>query len=111
MKLNRWTYMIVVAIVAVAAGVAMESRGIAALGLALLLPVLTFPLGVVGAFCALPLIYSGIATPSEAHVIAAPAYALAGMFQWYVLLPRWIARRSTLQVNLNAVPHAGHLQR
>jgi len=94
MKLNRWVYMVVVATVTVAAGIAVESGGIAALGLALLLPVLTFPLGVVGALCALPLIYFGIATPSEAHFIAAPVYAIAGMLQWYVLLPRLVAGRS-----------------
>lgn len=96
MKLNRWYYMVVVAIVAVATGAATESRSIAAVGIALLLPVLTYPLGVIGALVALPLIYTGIATPAEAHFVAAPVYAIAGMFQWYVLLPRLVAKRSDL---------------
>ena len=97
MKLNRWVYMVIVVIVSIAAGFAIESRNIVALGgFVLLLPVLTFPLGVVGSLCALPLIFLGIATPSEAYTVAAPIFALAGMVQWYVLLPRFIAKRSNL---------------
>jgi hypothetical protein len=37
---------------------------------------------------ALALIYPGIATVSEASLIAGPIYAVAGMIQWYVLLPK-----------------------
>lgn len=96
MKLNRWYYMVVVAVVAVAAGATTESPSIAAVGIALLLPVLTFPLGAIGALVALPLIYIGIATPAEAHFVAAPVYAIAGMVQWYILLPRLVAKRSNL---------------
>jgi hypothetical protein len=89
MKLNRWVYMVLVVLVAIASGLALEARNpFVSIGLALLLPVLTFPLGVIGALCVVPLIYLGIATPSEANMLAAPLYAVAGMLQWYVLLPR-----------------------
>jgi hypothetical protein len=93
MKLTRWVYMALVAIVAVAAGFTVEHGGAAALALALLLPVLTFPLGVVGALCALPMVYLGIATPAEANFIAAPVYAVSGMVQWYIFLPRYAVRK------------------
>jgi hypothetical protein len=111
MKLNRWIYMVVVTIVAIAEGVATENPGVTAMGLALLLPVLTFPLGVVGVLCALPLIYFGVATPSEAHFIAAPVYAVAGMIQWYVLLPHMFAKNFNRQFNLDALPPTSQSRR
>jgi hypothetical protein len=94
--LHRWFYIAVVVLVAVGSGIAQEySSVVLQLLLAILLPVLTFPLGVLGALCTLPLIFYGITTPAEAHMIAAPVYALAGWAQWYIVLPRLFGQRST----------------
>lgn len=87
-KPNRWIYMLAVFIAAFVAGLAVELHNAASIPLALVLPVLTYPMGVIGAAIALPLIYSGIATPTEAFFLSAPVYAFAGMLQWYVVLPR-----------------------
>ncbi len=91
-KLNRWVYMVLVVLAAVAAGVAVEFGTLAGMCAGLLLLMLTLPAGVLGLLCAVPLIYSGMATPSEAYFIAAPLFALAGMLQWYVLLPKLYRR-------------------
>jgi hypothetical protein len=93
---HRWFYIAVVVIVAVGSGIAQENSSVVLqLLLGILLPVLTFPLGVLGALCTLPLIFYGITTPAEAHMIAAPVYAVAGWAQWYVVLPRLFGQRST----------------
>lgn len=52
-----------------------------------LVAVLTFPLGSVGAAACATLIYSGLTTPEEAIVLAAPLYAVAGGIQWFHLFP------------------------
>jgi hypothetical protein len=94
--LHRWFYIAVVVLVAVGSGIAQEySSVVLQLLQAILLPVLTFPLGVLGALCTLPLIFYGITTPAEAHMIAAPVYVLAGWAQWYVVLPKLFGQRST----------------
>ena len=53
----------------------------------LLVAFLTYPAGIVGTLFSMALVYPGIATPAEALCVAAPLYAVAGMFQWYVALP------------------------
>ncbi len=94
--LHRGFYITVVILVAVGSGIAQENGStVLQIVLALLLPVLTFPLGILGALCTLPLIFYGITTPAEAHMIAAPVYALAGWAQWYIVLPRLFGKRST----------------
>lgn len=88
-KINRWAYCITVAIISIATGIALESSSpVLKIAFGLLLLAFTFPLGIVGALCAIPLIYTGIAIPSEAYFVAAPIFAIAGMVQWYVLFPR-----------------------
>jgi hypothetical protein len=100
--LHRWLYITVVLLVAVGAGIAQEMGSVVLQFIFVLaLPVLTFPLGVLGAICTLPLIYYGIATPSEAHMIAAPVYAIAGWAQWYIVLPRLFGKPSAEPTSLN----------
>jgi hypothetical protein len=94
--LHRWFYIAVVVSVAVGSGIAQENSSVVLqLLLGILLPVLMFPLGVLGALCTSPLIFYGITTPAEAHMIAAPVYAVAGWAQWYLVLPRLFGQRST----------------
>ena len=93
-KINRWVYMVVVAFVTIGVGVAQETGFVLTqLGLVLLLPVLTYPMGVLGSLCALPLIYAGIATVGEAHFVASPIYAISGWLQWYVVFPKLFCKR------------------
>ncbi len=92
--LRPWFYITVVVLVAVGSAVAQENSSVVMqLLLVLLLPVLTFPLGVLGALCTMPLIYYGITTPSEAQLITAPVYAAAGWLQWYIVLPKLFGKR------------------
>lgn len=92
--INRWAYIVVVVLVTIGVGVAQETGfTLTQLGLALALPALTYPMGVLGSLCALPLIYTGIATVGEAHLIASPIYAIAGWLQWYVVYPKLFGKR------------------
>jgi len=50
--------------------------------------VLTYPAGLVGTIACFVMITSGLVTPTEAVLLAAPLYIGAGYFQWYVLIPR-----------------------
>jgi len=86
--LNKWLYMGSVCLIAMIAGVAIDVSNeiLASMAMNLGLVALTFPLGVVGMLPATLLIHSGIATVAEAYVLAAPALAVLGYLQWYVLL-------------------------
>ena len=94
---NKWLYALAVVGACVAAGLASEPAPhyLVRLGVGLAAGALTFPAGLVGLFVATPLIFSGIATPSEAFAIASPVYAVAGYLQWYVVLPRIFRRAKT----------------
>lgn len=99
---NQWAYICAVAVIAVGTGVALQfGDTVAQVALALVLPALTFPMGLMGALCALTLIYFGIATTSEAYVVAAPIYAAAGWLQWYVMFPRLFASRGDAPLNID----------
>lgn len=94
MAINRWAYMAIVVLVTIGVGVAQETGfALVQLGLALALPALTYPMGLIGSLCALPLIYAGIATVGEAHLVASPIYAIAGWLQWYVVFPKLFGNR------------------
>jgi hypothetical protein len=94
LSINRWAYLSVVTVISVGMGIALQfGDTVAQVALALALPALTFPMGLFGALCALPLIYFGIATTSEAYIVAAPVYAVAGWLQWYVVFPKLFANR------------------
>lgn len=94
-KINRWIYSVVVVLVAIGDGLVLDMKlSLASIGLGLALQALTFPMGLIGALCALPLIYTGIATMTEALFLAAPVYAIAGVLQWYVVFPRLFSQRS-----------------
>jgi len=96
-KFNRWAYFSIVVIVGVAFGVSAgafhdpdaQARLVAG---SLLIAVLTYPAGIVGTLFGIALTYPGIATPAEALLVGAPLYAVAGMVQWYVVLPRMFGR-------------------
>ena len=94
--------MAAVLLVALGTSFTMETSGPAKLVVSSLLLVLTYPSGIIGALCSVPLIYLGIATPAEAYFIAAPVYAIAGMMQWFVLLPRWKAKVARIEASLDA---------
>ena len=95
-------YVSVVTVVAAGMGIAQQfGDTVAQVALALALPALTFPMGLFGALCALPLIYFGIATASEAYVVTAPVYAIAGWLQWYVVFPRLFANRGGSSLNID----------
>jgi hypothetical protein len=57
--------------------------------------VLTFPLGAVAWLAQLPLLYHGIATPSEAMALFTPLYAVLGYVQWFRILPAVYRDRSS----------------
>lgn len=87
--------MVIVVMVTIGLGVAQETGFTwVEIGLALALPALTFPIGLFGTLCTFPLIYSGIATMGEAHLLASPIYAIAGWLQWYVVYPKLFGKRS-----------------
>jgi hypothetical protein len=96
-KFNRWAYFSIVVIVGVAFAVSAgafhdsgaQDRLVAG---ALLIAFLTYPAGIVGTLFGMALAYPGIATPAEALFLGAPLYAVAGMVQWYVVLPRVFGR-------------------
>ena len=91
-------YMVGVILIAICGGFVEElGSPLARITFALFLPVITFPMGALGALCALALIYPGIATASEAIFIAGPVYAIAGMMQWYVVLPKLFGLRAEAQ--------------
>jgi hypothetical protein len=88
-KPNGWVYMALVVFIAMCGGfIAEVGRPLLRVTFARLLPVLTFPMGALGAVCAMLLIYSGIATIAEASIVAVPFYAVAGMIQWHVVFPK-----------------------
>jgi hypothetical protein len=96
-KFNRWAYFSIVVIVGVAFGVsagAFHDSGAQARLVAgsLLIAFLTYPAGIVGTLFGMALANSGIATPAEALFVGAPLYAVAGVVQWYVVLPRMFGR-------------------
>lgn len=100
--IRRRAYICQVTLIAVGTGVALQyGDTVAQVALALALPALTFPIGLVGALCAMTLIYSGIATTSEALVVAAPIYAAAGWPQWNVMFPRLFASRGDAPLNID----------
>ena len=100
-KLNRWIYVIVVAFIAICGGGISElGSPVGSIACAMLLAILTFPLGALGALSAMALIYPGIATVFEASFIAAPIYAVSGMVQWYLLFPRIFAAPKNLPSSL-----------
>ena len=87
--MNRWVYVAVVIIIAICGGFVAElGSPLGRIVFALILPLITFPMGAIGALSALVLIYSGLATVSEANLIAGPIYAIAGMMQWYLVFPK-----------------------
>jgi len=62
----------------------------------LVVSVLTYPAGVVGTIAFYVLIFTGLATPTEAVLCAAPLYIGAGYFQWYVLIPKHFSSYSQI---------------
>ncbi len=54
----------------------------------LVIATLTFPLGCLGMAVGLPLIYSGLITPTEFIALATPVCAALGYAQWFHLLPK-----------------------
>lgn len=111
-RINRWTYIAVVIFVAIGLGLMLEfnssytkqvdPRDIHHYGLLvllLLLPLLTFPLGIIGVLFTFPFISSGIFDMSEAFIVASPVFAAAGWFQWYFLFPRLFGRHPISEVN------------
>jgi hypothetical protein len=100
LKFNRWLYFAVVTMIGIGCGVVAATvdgwQGqICYLVGAMLVTVLTYPAGIVGAFCGMPFLYMGLATQAEVLAISAPASAIAGMLQWYVILPRIFAHRAS----------------
>ncbi|MCG2584170.1 hypothetical protein [Massilia sp. TS11] len=106
LKLKRWAYVVAVVAASALAGYAFETRLPMAVLFALSLPVLTFPLGIIGALVVWPLIYFGIATPAEAQFVATPFFVAAGVLQWFYLLPR--VSGSNRPVNPDAPTRAGY---
>lgn len=107
-RINRWVYIAIVLSVTVGLGLLLgfassstkqlDPRDLHRYGLIallLLLPMLTFPLGIIGLLFTLPFISSGIFEISEAFVVASPVFAAAGWFQWYFLYPKLFERHST----------------
>lgn len=94
--MNRWLYILAVVGACTASGLAMESgpHFLVRLGTGLGPVLLTYPAGVFGILVAMPLIYYGVATPSEAYLLASPLLALGGYLQWYVSIPWALHRRS-----------------
>ena len=83
---------IVVVVVAIGMGWPVTD-GMAA-GIALLLiPILTYPAGVVGTVFFLIMSLTGLTTLTEAMALAAPIFAGAGYLQWYVILPKVYGRK------------------
>src|SRR5262249_54773327 len=76
--LNKWLYIVAVVGACAAGGLASEPgpNFLVRLGTGLAVGALTYPAGMVGLFAALPPIYYGIATPSEAYIVASPVFAL-----------------------------------
>jgi hypothetical protein len=109
-KLYRWAYFVIIIVASVmtalVASFATDTGWAIGLLVTLLLPMLTYPLGVVGTLIAFPLIYTGLATVSEGYLFAAPFYAAAGTYQWYVLFPRIFSRR--LQDKPEVPPGSSH---
>jgi TRAP-type mannitol/chloroaromatic compound transport system permease large subunit len=92
--MKRWLYVVIVLVVQLvcaALGEFNHQLSYLAAG-SVAMAVLTHPLGIAAQLVALPLIYLGIATPTEAAAMAAPLFALLGYVQWYVVFPR-LARR------------------
>jgi len=69
------------------------NEGVAA-GIALLLiPILTYPAGVVGTVFFLIVTLTGLTTLTEGMALAAPIFAGTGYLQWYVILPGVYGRK------------------
>lgn len=105
-QINRWAYIAVVISVTVGLGLLLgfassytkqldprDLHRYGLLALLLLLPMLTFPLGIIGFLFTLPFISSGIFEMSEAFVVASPVFAATGWFQWYFLYPKLFGRQ------------------
>ncbi len=92
-RINRWVYLGTATAVSISSGICLDLGLPVAAFLGPLLAVLTFPAGVIGLLCATPLIYFGIATQVEAFFITAPVFAIAGMIQWYWIMPRIFGRK------------------
>jgi len=98
--MNRILYLALCALVCVAPIVVVAigmgwpvTDGMAA-GIALLLiPILTYPAGVVGTVFFLIVSLTGITTLTEGMALAAPIFAGAGYLQWYVILPKVYSRK------------------
>src|SRR5262249_2969524 len=81
-------------IVVVAVGMGWPLDDATAAGIALLLiPILTYPAGVVGTVFLLIVSLTGLTTLTEATALATPIFAGAGYLQWYVILPKVYGRK------------------
>jgi hypothetical protein len=104
MKINRWIYiaicLIAGALLAFATGVSENpatghsENPLYLAAATLLIWVLTHPAGILAQAVSMPLIYNGIATPSEAFVMALPVAVAMGYVQWYVVVPRLLRQGS-----------------
>ncbi len=110
LKLSPWLYFTTVTVIGIGLGVIAatvdnsEGRISLAVGV-LLLSMLTYPAGIIGTLCGMPLIFMGLVTPAEALAISAPVYAISGTLQWYVILPRVFARREgAIAANADPAP-------
>jgi hypothetical protein len=116
-SINRWVYIVTVLAVTVGLGhllsfAFLQTSQLASsnlhwyglIALLLLLPLLTFPLGIVGLAFTAPFISSGIFETSEAFVVASPIFAIMGYFQWYFLYPRFFGRPHHSAPNTDSSP-------
>lgn len=71
-----------------ASGSSRDDMMFAALG-TFMASLFTYPSGVVGTIVSCGAIYSGLLTPTQSVLLAAPVYVGVGYFQWYVLIPRY----------------------
>ena len=83
---------IVLALLAEYMGWPVNDAAAAAIGL-LLIPILTYPAGVVGTVFFLIVTLTGLTTLTEGMVLAAPVFVGAGYLQWYVILPKVYRRK------------------
>ncbi len=58
----------------------------------LIAALLTYPAGAIGTIASWLMTASGLVTPAESVLVAAPVYVGAGYCQWYVLVPRYFRR-------------------
>lgn len=103
-KINRWTYLSTCLIggvlLASATGVSenpttgISSSPMYLVAATLLVWLLTHPAGILAQAVSMPLIYTGIATQSEAFMVALPVAMAMGYVQWYVVVPRLLRRRT-----------------